>query len=241
VKNRILIVEDDSEVATTTADILATANYLTFFANAGSDAIEQVKSSAFDLVLLDLTLPDMDGLDVLRHLERRRRMGVIILSGRDNTIDRVLGLELGADDYVTKPFEPRELLARVRSVLRRCELIEEEDNGLISKSFGKWNLDLRTHEIHKGDEARVPLTPSEFRLLAVLADHPNRILSRESIMDLLYRNDSDAPFDRSIDVTINRLRRKLEDDPTRPKYIKTMRGEGYWFDTSAATPASPSG
>jgi DNA-binding response OmpR family regulator len=230
VKSRILIVEDDSDVAETIADMLMTANYLPLIARNGRDAIKQIDSSTFNLILLDLTLPDMDGMDVLRRLEKRRNLGVIILSGRADKVDRVLGLELGADDYIIKPFEPRELTARVRSVLRRCASTEEQPTEHVSRSFGAWTLDLRTHEVYKAGAARVPLTPSEFRLLALLTEHPDRILTRETIMDLLYRNDADAPFDRSIDVTITRLRHKLEEDSTQPKYIKTVRGEGYRFD-----------
>jgi DNA-binding response OmpR family regulator len=223
-----MVVEDDPQVADTVADVLRGGGYEATIAHTGKDALKRLESDPHNLVLVDLTLPDMDGLALVKKLDSRANLGLIIVSGRSRGSDRVIGLDLGADDYIVKPFEPLELLARVRSVLRRCSQ-DGEKHDSPPLSFGQWTLDVATHRLKNDSGNTVSLTPTEFRTLRVLVEHPNRVLTRDWIMDSLYRNDADAPFDRSVDVTITRLRRKIEKDPTEPKFIRTIRGEGYLF------------
>ena len=232
---RVLIVDDDAEVATTLANMLETAGYRTATSYRGLDALSRLSREHFDLVLVDLGLPDMGGLEIIRRLDGRQDLGLIVITGQLDRADRIAGLELGADDYMTKPFDSRELLARVRCVLRR--VVKDGEIGPKHR-FGGWTLNTNMRELRRAEGARVPLTPTEFRLLSILASHPNRVLSRDLIMDLLYSRGADAPFDRSIDVTITRLRRKIEPDPAQPLFIKTVRGEGYLFEPSGAQSAA---
>jgi DNA-binding response OmpR family regulator len=183
-----------------------------------------------DLVLLDVRLPGEDGLSLARWLRERHDVAIIMLTASGEVIDRVVGLEVGADDYIAKPFDLRELLARIKSVLRRSERSKPgaPGSGARRVGFGNCQLDLDRHQLigPKGED--IPLTAMEFDLLRAFAEHPNRVLSRDRLLTLT-RNREWEPFDRSIDIRIARLRRKIEDDPDNPKTIKTIRGSGYIF------------
>jgi len=180
---------------------------------------------AVDLLILDLMLPGEDGLSLLRWLREHHGPPVIIVSARGDEVDRVVGLELGADDYLAKPFGPRELLARVRAVLRRGETIVSTDTQALH--FGPFRLHLNSHVMSR-DGVEIPLTFGEFNLLRALLEHANQVLSRDHLMSLL-KGYERSPFDRSIDVRVTRLRRKIEPKPDAPIYLRTVWGEGYMF------------
>jgi two-component system OmpR family response regulator len=184
-----------------------------------------------DLVILDLMLPGEDGLTLARALRSQSGIGIIILTGRGETVDRIIGLEMGADDYLPKPFHLRELLARVKSVLRRVQSRTSEAGAQPARSrarFAGWSLDLSSRELTSPAGEAVRLTTGEFDLLAAFVGNANQVLSRDRLLDLA-RNREAGPFDRTIDVQVGRLRRKLEDDPQNPTLIKTVRGSGYIF------------
>jgi two-component system phosphate regulon response regulator OmpR len=189
-----------------------------------------------DVVLLDVGLPGEDGLALARYLRERYDLGIIMVTGAGEVVDRIIGLEMGADDYVAKPFEPRELRARLKSVMRRVQARvapaapEPAPAGAPERRIpvGRCLLDLKSHRLFERDGAEVALTTMEFELLKVFADHPHQVLSRDRLLTLT-RNREWEPFDRSIDIRIARLRRKIEDDPENPKVIRTMRGAGYMF------------
>jgi DNA-binding response OmpR family regulator len=204
-------------------------------AGSGAEALERLAGGHFNLVTLDLTLPDGDGFSVGREMRARSGVPIIMVTGKGDTIDRVVGLELGADDYITKPFQLREVVARVRAVLRRSGPASQpaateaaapaRDVGL---AFEGWVLDIPKRELKSASGASCDLTTSEFDLLKVFATHANRVLSRDQIMDLLRGHDW-TPTDRSIDNLVMRLRRKIEPDAERPRLIKSVRGVGYCF------------
>ncbi len=181
-----------------------------------------------DLVILDLMLPGEDGLSIGRRLRQQKNMPIIILSARGEELDRIVGLEMGADDYLTKPFNPRELLARIRSVLRRCNEVKQptasEEHIL---TFGPFTLDLQKHELSR-DGQEITLTSGEFTLLRIFLEHSNRVLTRDSLLEMT-KGYEHSPLDRSIDVCVGRLRRKIEPDPTQPVYLRTVWGSGYIF------------
>ena len=187
-----------------------------------------------DLVLLDLGLPGEDGLVIARHLREHWRCGLIILTGRSDAVDKVVGLEVGADDYVTKPFDLRELLARIKAVLRRLQAEPAHASGAGAAAaardqwrFGGWLLDRATRRLEReADRVEVPLTSGEFELLCVFVDHPGRVLSRDFLLETT-RGRSAGPFDRTVDVQIGRLRKKIEVDPQDPQILKSVRGAGY--------------
>lgn len=224
------MIEDDPAVAFTITELLEAEGYRVVVHARGEDALPLLREGRFDAVVIDIGLPDVSGLDLLKALDRNRAYGVILLTGRGETVDIVVGLELGADDYIVKPFEPREFMARVRSVIRRA--VGHGGRGVrpASMQFPTWSYDPATRRIRKQGERAEKLTANEARLLEILIDNANRILSREHLLEKLHPRNSDIPFDRSIDVTIARLRRKLEPDGRRPRYIKTARGDGYLFD-----------
>ncbi len=233
----ILVVDDDPVVRALVSRCLEDAGYRVTALDAGDRVMATVAEQDFALAVVDLTLPGVDGLTLTRQLRARSEIGVIILSGRNEPTERIVGLEVGADDYVGKPFEPRELLARVRSVLRRRPRGDEkpatEAAGTDASvyAFDRWRLDLARHELRCGEratdtESTVALTSGEFALLRVLVEHPNRVLGREQLLDYLHGNDAPA-FDRSVDVRIRRLRQKIETDPANPRLIKTVRNGGY--------------
>ncbi len=207
---------------------LGAAGFSVTIAPAGGAGLAALDAQAFDAVLLDLTLPDMDGLDVCRKLRERHSLPILMLTARGEPMDRVIGLEMGADDYLPKPFEPRELLARVRALLRRASA---PARGEVLR-FGKLEIDLDARQVRLDGDER-PLTSHQFGLLVELARRAGRVLSRETLMDLV-RNDKLDPFDRSIDVHISRIRAAIEDDPKHPRRLITVRGAGYVFAKAQA-------
>jgi two-component system, OmpR family, response regulator len=226
--HRILVVEDDRNVAQTIRDLLEGAGFAVRLASTGRAALRALEGEKFAVAVIDLGLPDVDGWDFLKGLARGNDAGVIVVTGRADPVDRIVGLELGADDYVTKPFEPRELLARVKGLIRRLEKANDRQQPPDRTTFGPWLFDrvMRTVQVEGGPA--IELSTSEFRLLSVFVDHPNRVLSREYIIDCIYGR-RDTPFDRSVDIAVTRLRGKIEIDPRNPRFIRTVRGEGYRF------------
>src|SRR5882724_5102847 len=220
---RILVVEDDPRLADMLSEYLGQAGFRVTVAPLGRAALERLSTAEYDAVVLDLMLPDMDGLDVCRQLRTNSDTPVLMLTGRGDAIDRIVGLEIGADDYLPKPFEPRELLARLRAVLRRN--IHPKKNQILR--FGRLEIDRDARAVRLDGEARA-LTGFQFALLVALAENAGRVLSREVLMDLLKGEPLEA-FDRSIDVHVSRLRAALEDDPKKPRRIITVRGAGYVF------------
>ena len=229
----ILVVDDQREICDLVQDYLSDEGYRVSIANDGAAMRRVMAQSAVDLVILDLMLPGEDGLTLARALRDVSDVGIIILTGRGDTVDRIIGLEMGADDYLPKPFHPRELLARVRSVLRRVSSRTAE-NASAARSrarFAGWNLDLASRELRSPSGKEVRLTTGEFDLLAAFVNNANQVLTRDRLLDLA-RNREAGPFDRTIDVQVGRLRRKLESDPQKPTLIKTVRGSGYIFTPS---------
>ena len=223
----VFIVEDEPDIARLISSSLAEYGFNSETFGTGRALLARARKVQPELAILDLGLPDMDGLQVLRLLQEQHPCAALILTGRDGLTDRVLGLELGADDYLVKPFEPRELVARVRSILRRYQRSASADSAgeRSTARFAGWTFDANRHALLAPDGREVPLSAAEAGLLATLLRRPNKILSREQ---LLGERDVD-PFDRSIDVRISRLRRKLDDDPQNPRLIKTVYGAGYLF------------
>ncbi len=230
----ILIVDDDPRLCRALARYFEREGYGVRTATSGGEMRQKLALERPDLVLLDLMLPDEDGFSLARELRAHSDIAVVILTGKADTVDKVVGLELGADDYVTKPFDERELLARVRSVLRRASAGKPgtTDAGGTVARFAGWTLDLGSYELTSPAGEPVSLTPHEFELLAAFARHPNRVLTRDAIMDLIAgRNWS--PEDRSVDVLVGKLRKKIEEDPQNPRLIETVRGVGYKLSARA--------
>ncbi len=227
----ILVVDDQEEIRKLVEDYLTSEGYRVSTAADGAEMRREMAQTPVDLVILDLMLPGEDGLTLARRLHEESRVGIIILTGRGETVDRILGLEMGADDYLAKPFHLRELLARVKSVLRRTSGGGGEKKTGSKARFAGWNLDLTSRELVSPSGSEVRLTTGEFDLLAAFVNNANQVLSRDRLLDLA-RNREAGPFDRTIDVQVGRLRRKLEEDPQRPTMIKTVRGSGYIFTPS---------
>jgi len=229
---RILIVEDDREIRESVCDYLSGHGYACSQAGDGKAMRAAIAEGAPNLVLLDLRLPGEDGLSLARWLRDNHDVAIIMVTAAGEVVDRVVGLEVGADDYLAKPFDLRELLARVKSVLRRgAPKGEKRSDGKAATkrvAIGACQLDLDTHQLIGREGEEIPLTGMEFDLLRVFAEHPNRVLSRDQLLTLT-RNREWEPFDRSIDIRIARLRRKIEADPEKPRTIKTVRGAGYIF------------
>ena len=220
----IFVVEDEADIARLIVGTLAEYGFRCETFGTGRALLARAKRMQPELAILDLGLPDMDGLQVLRELQEQHPCAALILTGRDGLTDRVLGLELGADDYLVKPFEPRELVARVRSILRRYQkAATPEPGGHSAVHFAGWHFDIGRLNLVADDGREVSLSAAKAALLQTLLKRPNKILTREQ---LIGERELD-PFDRSIDVRISRLRRKLEDDPQDPKIIKTVYGAGY--------------
>jgi two-component system, OmpR family, phosphate regulon response regulator OmpR len=223
VTERILLIEDDPRLAEMVKNYLGEAGFAVTVAARGNDGIALEAREAFDALVLDLMLPDIDGLEVCRRIRARSQTPILMLTARGDAMDRVVGLEIGADDYLPKPFEPREMLARLRAILRRRG--REQRNDILR--FGRLEIDAgsRTARLD-GNECE--LTGYQFSLLLTLAQHAGRVMSREAIMDAMKNEKFDA-FDRSIDVHISRIRAAIEDDPKKPRRIVTVRGSGYVF------------
>ncbi|PZQ57369.1 MAG: DNA-binding response regulator [Phenylobacterium zucineum] len=224
--DHLLVVDDDREIRSLLAERLAVAGYRVSTAQDGVEMRRVLGRTAIDLIVLDLNLPKEDGLALCRHLRATSAVPIIMLTARGEPIDRVLGLEMGADDYLAKPFEPRELLARIRSVLRRARALPANMEPLDARRarFSGWLLDFEHRHLVAPSGRTVVLSGAEFRLLRVLVDHANRVLSREQLLALGAVRQGE---DRAIDLQVSRLRQKLGDDPRAPDLIKTVRSEGY--------------
>ena len=226
----VLVVDDDPAIRELVSDYLGT-NELRVSAVADGKAMQQVLAEqVVDLIVLDLKLRGEDGMALARKLRDDSEIPIMMLTGRAEEADRVMGLELGADDYLTKPFSPRELLARIRTILRRrrSEIRQGRPDGVRAYRFDGWELNLNTRKLVARDGRTVALSNGEFSLLVVLLGAPNRILSRDQLLDLS-RLHNDEVYNRSIDVQVMRLRRKIEVDAAKPRYIRTERGAGYTF------------
>jgi len=228
---RVLVVDDDASITTLLTEYLAEHGFDVAKAANGAEMRAALQKAVPDVVLLDVGLPGEDGLTLARFLRERYALGIIMVTGAGDVVDRVAGLEVGADDYIAKPFDPRELRARIKSVLRRLQ--PSAVSSRISSSrqkvkVGKCELDLRSHQLLDGQGRDVPLTAMEFDLLKAFIENPNQVLTRDRLLTLT-RNRQWEPFDRSIDIRITRLRRKVEDDPDHPRVIRTVRGAGYMF------------
>jgi two-component system phosphate regulon response regulator OmpR len=234
----ILIVEDDPSIRAMLGEYLRTHGYEVAEADRGTAMREAVEANLPDVVLLDVNLPGEDGLTLARFLRERYDVGIIMVTGAADIADRVAGLEVGADDYVTKPFDLRELRARVKSVLRRMQAPAMAPAAAAAPAtpaaaalrvhLGVCTLDLASHQLFGPDGAEVPLTGMEFDLLKVFVERPNQVLDRDQLLTLT-RHREWEPFDRSIDIRIARVRRKIEADPEHPQAIRTIRGSGYMF------------
>lgn len=227
----LLVVDDDDEIARILSRYFGSHGFRVSIAGDGTQMRRVLDTEPVDMVMLDLGLPGEDGLTLTRHLREHWHGPVIIVTGRGESVDRVVGLELGADDYVTKPFDLRELLARVRSILRRSApapgkaLPSAESQRL---AFDGYVLDTQSHGLYGPQGEPIALTSGEFTLLRVLVENANKVLSRDQLMTHVHGRDA-GPYDRSIDVQIGRLRRKIEHDPANPQRIKSIRGAGYLF------------
>ena len=222
----ILIVEDDHKTSSLVALYLEKEGFKTIIAEEGLAAIETVKRQQPDFVILDLMLPKMDGWEVCRHIRRTSDVPIIMLTAREDEVDRISGLTLGADDYVTKPFSPRELVARVKAILRRTRFQTRDEQTVFSAA----GLVLDTEKIQVTLHGEgVPLTPHEYKLLEALMSGRGKVLSRQKLLEYLYPNDEAIVIDRVVDVHIGKLRQKLMEDPAKPRFILTVRGIGYRF------------
>ena len=225
---RVLVVDDDVEIGKLLSRYLGGHGFEVVVAHDGAQLRASLAEGGIDLMLLDLGLPDEDGLSLLRRFRQDWSGPVIVISGRGDSVEKVIGLELGADDYVGKPFELRELLARIRSVLRRAAPVAATAPEAKTLHFEGWSLDLPGRRLAAADGEEVRLTSGEFRLLKALVERPNQVLSRDELMNALHGRAA-GPFDRAIDVQLGRLRRKLGDEGSNPRLIKSVRGEGYLF------------
>jgi DNA-binding response OmpR family regulator len=227
---RLLVVDDDDGVLDMLRRYFTGQGFEVSAAANGAEMREVLAQTNVDLVLLDLGLPGEDGFELTRQLRKSWNGALIIITGRGESVDRVVGLELGADDYVTKPFDLRELLARVRSVLRRAAPAAAAGDAAsqVALQFGNFLLIPQSRTLRTTDGATIALTTGEFELLRVFVEHPNRVLSRDDLMERIHGRNA-GPFDRAIDVQIGRLRRKIESDPANPELLKSVRGAGYLF------------
>ncbi|MCP4431172.1 MAG: response regulator [Gammaproteobacteria bacterium] len=227
---KILVVDDDADLRWMVNKYLSKYEFSVTLAEDGIQMRKALDKDQFDLAILDINLPGEDGLSLARYLRENHQIGIIMLSAAAEVFDRIVGLEMGADDYVTKPFEPRELLARVKSVLRRAssntDIPDQKNSNKVQ--FGRFSLDLESHQLLDDGNQAVALTSMEFDLLKAFAENPNKVLNRDQLLSLSHNRDWD-PFDRSIDIRITRLRRKIEAEPSKPQIIKTVRGAGYIF------------
>jgi two-component system OmpR family response regulator len=234
IQPHILVVDDDPQIRDLLAEYLTSNELRVSVTASGKEMTATLAEQAIDLVILDLRLAGEDGMVLARKLREESAIPVIILSGVRDEADRIMGLELGADDYLTKPFSPRELLARIRTVLRRTKgaaLTEARQNDVRAYRFAEFELNLRTRRLSRHPSQRIELTNGEFNLLAALLSAPQRILTRDQLLETSRVYDNEV-YDRSIDVQVLRLRRKIEVDPTQPHFIVTERGVGYSFSSA---------
>ena len=225
----LLLVDDEPTLREPLAEYLTRQGFVVQEAESAAAARTRLAQATPDLVLLDIMMPGEDGLSLCRHLVESRRLPTILLTAKGEAMDRIIGLEIGADDYVTKPFEPRELVARIRSVLRRAErpAAPATDDELLYE-FEGWQLDPLKHRLTDPDGALVPLSTAEFRMLRAFCDHPRQVLDRDRLLDMVQGREAHL-FDRAVDNQVSRLRRKIEDDSKQPHFIQTVRGGGYRF------------
>jgi DNA-binding response OmpR family regulator len=229
----IAVVDDEPDIRETVGEYLELKGYRVTRCNGGAALRALLETDSVDLVLLDVAMPEEDGLSIARYLNANTDLTFMMLTAAGEVVDRIVGLELGADDYMAKPVDLRELLARVKAVLRRGSRRGEETSIEAASTpqmvrFGSCTLDTAAHRLVGSDGGDVAITAMEFDLLKAFAEHPNRVLSRDQLLDLAH-NRGWEPFDRSIDIRIARLRRKIEPDPAKPQVIKTVRGAGYMF------------
>ena len=224
----LLIVDDDREIRSLLSDFLARHGYRVDAAADGRAMARLLEVGAYDLIVLDLMLPGDDGLTLCRRLCETTQIPIIMLTALAEETERIIGLEMGADDYLVKPFSPRELLARIKAVLRRTGGRPTRRDGDSLLCFDGWRMDIGKRELYSPDGVLMPLTAGEFDLLVAFAQHPQRVLGREQLLDLT-RGRAAGAFDRAVDVQLSRLRRKIEADPAAPRLIKTVRGGGYQF------------
>jgi two-component system, OmpR family, response regulator len=231
--DRILIVDDDPEIRRLLVDYLAKNNFEAFAARDGREMWQGLERHAIDLVVLDLMLPDTDGLTLCRELRARSNLPVLMLTARGEETDRIIGIEMGADDYLVKPFSPRELLARIKTILRRTRALPPNLRPEPQRclAFSGWRLDTATRVLTAPDDVVVSLSGGEYRLLRVLLEHPNRVLNRDQLVELIHGREAE-PYDRAIDVQVSRLRQRLRDEGREPQLIQTVRGEGYVLASS---------
>lgn len=230
--SHILVVDDHRDIREPLAAYLEKNGYRASMAADAQAARRVIDRSAIDLVVLDIMMPGEDGLSLCRHLREATQIPVILLTARTDETDRIVGLEMGADDYVAKPFSPRELLARIKSVLRRVNSLPPQRQPVDAAKvrFDGWSLDLARRQLVDPDGVAIPLSAAEFALLDAFLRHPQIILSRDQLLDLTQSRDAGV-FDRSIDNQVSRLRKKIETDPKNPALIKTVRGGGYMFSS----------
>ena len=237
-REHLLIVDDDKEIRNLLTDYLEQADYRVSAVGDGKAMRRVLEANRIDLVILDLMLPGEDGLTLCRELRSKTNLPVLMLTARGDEVDRIIGLEMGADDYLAKPFNPRELLARIKSVVRRAQALPTnmESDKVHTLRFAGWTLDIATRNITAEDGLVVPLSGAEYRLLRVFLDHPQNVLAREQLLELANGREA-ILFDRSIDVLVGRLRKRLRDDSREPVLIKTVRGEGYVLAASVTSEA----
>ena len=234
IPDRILIVDDDLEIRRLLVDYLARNGFEAIAARDGREMWQALERHAIDLIVLDLMLPDTDGLTLCRDLRAKAdtsgkpNLPVLMLTARGEETDRIIGIEMGADDYLVKPFNPRELLARIKSILRRTRALPPNLAPEAARflAFAGWTLDTAERLLTAPDGVATPLSGGEYRLLRILLDHPNRVLTRDQLTEMIHGREAD-PFDRAIDVQVSRLRQRLRDDSREPALLKTVRGEGY--------------
>lgn len=231
----VLVVDDDENQRWLVKTYMQKHGFNVLTATGGVAMREQISGKPVDIVLLDVSMPGEDGFTLARYLREHHDVGIIMLTASDELIDRVLGLEIGADDYVTKPFEPRELMARVKAVLRRTGTVPDAvaAAGIEKKKqphllLGKFQLDINSHKLSTENGAAIAVTAMEFDLLRIFAENPDRVLTRDNLLSMAAKHSND-PFDRSIDIRIGRVRKKIEENPSEPKIIKTVRGVGYIY------------
>lgn len=224
---KLLVVDDDPEIRELIEAYLTQQGFIVHCVDSGEAMDAYLAEETVDLIVLDLMLPGEHGLAIARRLKNDSQIPIVMVSAQGDDIDRIVGLEVGADDYLAKPFNPRELLARIRAVLRRAGSGSAGDAGDGRVAFGEFELDISAHRLTRNDEP-LALTSGEFDLLAILVSNPNKVLDRDRILDLLTGAER-SPFDRSIDVRVTRLRGKIEADPSAPVFIKTVWGKGYMF------------
>ena len=225
----VAILDDDPEIRSLLEQNLRGAGFEVSTASNGRDLKTILEHQTIDLIVLDLMLPGEDGLTICRELRAESNIPIIMLTAMTHEADRIIGLEMGADDYLTKPFSPRELVARIKATLRRQGMVTtQSEDRRRTAVFEGWKLDVVRRELRDPDDVLVDLTSGEFDLLAALIERPNRLMTRDLLLDITKGRQADV-FDRSIDITISRLRQKIEEDPKNPQFIKTVRGKGYIF------------